>query len=117
LPDNIHVYIDFLRRETGFPAAKLKRILGGLNSLGFTCNIREEHEDASEQAVRLGQAPLFQIEWIDLTGDSDYPEMMVATEMILGAIDGYCEECALNAIRRFDFSQLATATTSEEDHT
>lgn len=116
LPDNIHIYIDLMRRVTGFPVAKLKRVLGGLNSLGFTCTIREEHEDASAQAKQLGQAPLFQIEWTDLSGNLDYPEMLVATEIVLGAMDGYCEECGLDAIRRLDFSQLATATISEDEH-
>ncbi len=117
LPDNVHIYVDLLRRVTGFQVVKLKRVLGGLNSLGFTCTVREEHEDASDQSKQLGQAPLFQIEWIDLSGHLDYPEMLVATETILGAMDGYCEAHGLDAVRRLDFSQLATATTSDDNHT
>ena len=116
LPDNIHIYIDLLRRVTGIPAARLKRILGGLHSLGFTCSIREEHEATLERPKQLGQAPLFQIEWVDLLGGSDHPEMLVAKEMIFTTMDEYCETCSHNAIRRLDFSSLASATTSEDEH-
>ena len=91
LPDNIHIYIDLLRRVTGYQVPKLKRVLGGLNALGFACTIREGHEDESERVEHLGQAPLFQIEWIDLSGNLDYPELLVATETTLGAMEGYCE--------------------------
>ncbi|WP_407691048.1 TIR domain-containing protein [Rubrobacter marinus] len=115
LPDNMHIYVDLLRRVTGLPPAKLKRVLGGLNSLGFTCTIREDHEDAFERSAQLGQAPLFQIEWVDLVGNEfEYPEMLVATETIFGAVDGCCEACGVGAIRRLDFSHLASATVSEE---
>ena len=116
LPDNIHIYIDLLRRITDLPTGKLKRILGGLRSLGFTCTIREEHGDASGQTEKLGRAPLFQIQWTDLSSTLGFPEMLVVRQMILGAMDGYCEEHGLDAVRRLDFSQLATATTSEDEH-
>lgn len=116
LPDNVHIYIDLLRRVTDLPVTKLKRTLGGLNSLGFTCTIRDEHSSRSHREQVLGEAPLFQIEWTDLSGNFEYPELLVATEMIFGAMDGYCEECGLDAIRRLDFSQLGTSTVSQDEH-
>jgi hypothetical protein len=117
LPDNIHIYIDLLRRVTGFTVPKMKRLLGGLNSLGFTCSVRDSHDDDADKAKRLGTSPLFEVEWSDLMAGNEYLEMLVAFEMIHGATEGYCEEHGIAALRRLDFSQLATATKSEDTHT
>jgi hypothetical protein len=117
LPDNVHIYIDLLRRLTGFSVPKMKRLLGGLNSLGFSCAVVDSHDDDhGEQPKRLGKSQLFQLEWADLMAGSDYPEMLVAVEMIHGATEGYCHEHGLAALRRLDFSQLATVTTVEDHH-
>jgi hypothetical protein len=116
LPENIHIDVDLLRRVTGLPPSRLKRILGGLKSLGFECSIRETHDDKPKKGTILGRSQLFQLVWTDFSDVSDYPEMLVANEIILGAGEGYCETHALEALRRLDFSQLATVTTSEDPH-
>ncbi len=45
LPQNIHIDIDLLRRITGMSIPKLKRLIGGVRSLGFKCSIRESTEE------------------------------------------------------------------------
>jgi hypothetical protein len=115
LPDNVHINLDLLRRLTGRPPARLKRILGGLQSLGFTCRVRQETETDHHRAAPLGHSEMLELEWIDLSEDADdYPELIVATEMVLGATDRYCDEHGWPFLQRLDFSQLSKATTTAE---
>jgi hypothetical protein len=116
LPDNVHIYVDLLRRVTEFSPAKLRRILGGLRSLGFACRDREGHDEEAGGKKPFGRSPMFELEWNDLSDVSDYPAMAVASEMISGATEGYCEAHGIDALRRLDFSQLAAVTTSEDHH-
>ncbi len=112
LPDNVHVDLDLLRRYTGFPVAKLKRLLGGLRSLGFYCSLRDAHgcEDT------IGGSELIVVTWDHLLDMSSKKATLIAREIIVGATDDYCEDCGMQALQRLDFSQLASATMSEEQH-
>jgi hypothetical protein len=47
LPENVHINVDLLRRHTGMSVARLKRLLGGVRSLGFECSIRESTDEES----------------------------------------------------------------------
>ncbi len=120
LPNNIHIDTDLLRRCTGMPVTRLKRILGGLQSLGFSCTVRKGKNSASGRGKRrsLGNSEMFVIDWANLSvsNDSDFPGLVVAFEMVTGATEGYCEEHGLQALQRLDFSQLACATTTEDVH-
>jgi len=117
LPSNVHINVDLLRRITGKPPARLKRILGGLRSLGFTCRVREDPGTHDHGVPELGASEMLELEWMDLhDDDSDYPDLMVAREMVIGATDGYCEEHGWPLLERLDFSQLATATATRESH-
>ena len=117
LPDNVHINVDLLRRITGKPPARLKRVLGGLQSLGFTCRVREDRGTHDHGVPELGKSEMLELNWIDLhDDDSDYPALMVAREMVIGATDGYCEEHGWPFLERLDFSQLATATATREFH-
>ena len=42
--------------------------------------------------------------------------MEVVSAMIEGATDGLCDECGTRFLERLDFSQLASATASDESH-
>ena len=93
LPDELHINSDLLRRHTGKSLTRLKRLLGGVSSLGFTSSIREATEhDSSLPGMKLGDDYYFHLTWINLRGGGEYPEMLVAREMILGAAEDYCEE-------------------------
>lgn len=117
LPDNIHINADLLRRHTGKSVSRLKRILGGIRSLGFECSIRKStEEEATPHGEILGESHMLELTWIDLNDESDYPALIAAREMVLAAAEGFCEEHSMTFLKRLDFSQLATATASEESH-
>ena len=115
LPQNIHIDIDLLRRMTGMSVPKLKRLLGGANSLGFECSIREStEEEARVHGTVLGDSYLFELTWVDLSDEGEYPALLVASEMVAGATENYCEEHGTAYLNRLDFSQLSNATASVE---
>lgn len=117
LPDNVHVNTDLLRRLTGKPVARLIRLLGGVNALGFECSIREETEpETSMPGIALGNSDFFYLTWFNLRGEWQFPPLLVAREMIAGATENYCEEHGTQFLERLDFSQLASATASKELH-
>jgi hypothetical protein len=115
LPKNIHINLDLLRRETGFPINKIERILGGLRSLGFNSAVRDE---SNEEDPQLGERVLAIVSFDSLTvgvesGDDDTE---IAVEMSQGAVEDFCETCGPKALMNADFSQLARATTTKEIH-
>lgn len=117
LPENIHINTDFLHRLTGKSVARLKRLLGGVRSLGFTCSFRESTDEEMEgHGTLLGDSYLFELNWVDLSDESGFPALSVAREMVLGAMENYCEEHGVEFLDRLDFSQLANATASKELH-
>lgn len=114
LPDNVHINLDLLRRYTGFAVSKLKRLLGGIRSLGFTVILREDNES---EPGELGSNEMIELRWKDLSvdGDSDAEnDTDIANAMIHGATMNYCEAHGLYALENLDFSQLATVTSVED---
>jgi hypothetical protein len=105
LPKNVHVDIDLLRRHTGFPVSKIKRILGRISSLGFSCWIDTEHRCWDSE---LGGAPTVFLKWS--RGGKNLTKIAMA--MISSALEDYCPECGFQALMRLDFSQLASSTSS-----
>ena len=115
LPDDIHISADLLRRYTDKSLARLKRLLGGVSSLGFECSIREATEhDAGMPGVQLGTDYVFHLTWLDLRDEGAYSALPVASAMIVGATEDYCEKHGTEFLERLDFSQLASATASQE---
>lgn len=117
LPDNVHINIDLLRRVTSTPPPRIKRVMGGLQSLGFVCSIREERDSHEDCVTELGQSEMLQLEWLDLhdIGGRRGP-LLVAREMTVGAVADYCEAHGWPFLERLDFSQLATATATKDTH-
>ena len=114
LPDNVHINVDLLRRHTGKSIALMKRLLGGLQSLGFECTIRESSKnDSNLQGTVLGESDYFELDWSDLRG-ADFPPLVVAYEMIQVTTEYYCEQHGTESLERLDFSQLSHATFSKE---
>ena len=117
LPQNVHIDTDLLRRLTGKSIARLKRLLGGIRSLGFECSIREStDEEARVHGTVLGDSYLFELNWADLSDEGESSALLVAHEMVAGATENYCEEHGAEFLDRLDFSQLASATASKELH-
>jgi hypothetical protein len=111
LPDNIHINLDFLRRLSGFPVSKLKRILGHLRSLGFFIALRDESHDEY-----LGSTQVVALEWHCMGVGYAGNATGVANEMIDGVIESYCDEHGLVALGNLDFSALASVTKSDHSH-
>jgi hypothetical protein len=110
----VHIDVDLARRHTGFPKAKLVRLLGNLRSLGFYCSTRVD-SDHGENA--LGEpSELIVLEWHLLLGEIGGNLTALARTMILLAQSGYCEDHGHEAIRRADFAQLSSATEGEDTH-
>lgn len=117
LPDNVHINTDLLRRHTGKSVTRLKSLLGGIRSMGFQCSIREGSEDKDNiQGEILGEAYTFCLSWWDLSDQGVFPALEVATAMIDAATDGYREEHGAEFLERLDFSQLSSATVTQESH-
>lgn len=111
LPDNVHINIDLLRRLTRFTPTKLKRIMGGLQSLGLFSSIRDDGDEDF-----LGKCEILVLEWHVMKTIIGGNVTDVAFEMIRGATNGLCEEHGLEALRALDFSQLASVTTTVDEH-
>ncbi|MGR3302514.1 MAG: toll/interleukin-1 receptor domain-containing protein [Candidatus Scalindua sp.] len=112
LPENMHINIDLLQRHTGFTQAKIKRIIGNLNSLGFTSKLRED----TETEGHLGLKRMLVVYWIDMSIENGGPATDVADGIITLATEGFCEECGNQALKRLDFGQLASVTWEEDHH-
>ncbi len=117
LPDNMHIHVDLLRRHTGKPVANLQRLLGNVRSLGFTCSLVENRgHETGMPGLALGAADYFYLDWFDPMGEERLPALLVASHVVSLATEGYCKECGDRFFERLDFSQLASATASEEVH-
>ena len=114
-PSNIHINVDLLHRCTGKSPEELERLLGQVRSLGFKCSM-EEDEEATEEGA-LGQSQRFDLDWSSLTDyDERYSALVVACEMVDGAVEDRCERCGMECLERLDFSQLSSVTSTEELH-
>ena len=118
MPDDIHINVDLLQRHTGKAVPRLKRLLGGVRSLGFQCAIREgEAETPCSRGTPLGEAWFFDLHWHDFRFDDDLPAPLeVAYEMVLGVTEDKCADCSVEFLRRLDFSSLGHATSSADPH-
>jgi len=115
IPKNVHISLDLLRRLTKFPVAKIKKIAGGLKSIGFTSRIRESEHDRERS---LGKNPTLVITFhallssVEPRGD----ETGAASHIVEVISNDLCAECATSALLRADFSQLAKVTSESEEH-
>ena len=116
LPNNIHYDVDLLHRITGKAAFELRELLGQIRSLGFTCTLRKDWDPENHPGGELlGESYQFCLSWADLTRNEEViPATVVAREMIVGAVEGYCTEHGQEFIQRLDFSRLAGAPVSNE---
>ena len=114
MPENIHIHTDLLQRYTGFSLERLKTILDGIDSLGFTCSIRfiEHSSQGDDRRVSDGHHA-FVLEWCDLRRvNTIIPEMLVASAVVDEVTSHYCEQHARETLERLDFSQLSSVDIS-----
>jgi len=108
LPRNIHINLDLLRRVTGFPVAKIKKLLAGLRSLGVYSRHRPHTSEGEVMEVTFAALSTS----VEPTDD----ETGIAVGMVQGATEDLCRQCGLEAVMRADFSQLASVTAETERH-
>ena len=115
LPENVHMSFDLLRRVTEFTPAKLRRLLGSIGSLGFYTQLRKE--ERAEHDLAAGDQMVI-LEWHDMSTDDNISGNATGEAnavMNVGA-SGFCAEHALEALLLLNFSQLASATRTEDHH-
>jgi hypothetical protein len=114
LPKNTHVYLDLLKRSTGFSVHRIKKILRSLHPLGFFSYIKES---AYSSENYLGNKLMVYLEYHVLEGEYSNPSTDLAMEIIKGVIHAgeenlpdFCPSCAYKLLMDADFSQLSSAT-------
>jgi hypothetical protein len=112
MPNNMHINIDLLRRVSGLSPSKIKRLLFGIQSLGFHVFLREDDETEG----RIGQMEMLVVEWYDMSENGLGNATDVAVAMIDGVMAICCEKCGKKALEELDFSHLATATSVKGEH-
>ncbi len=112
LPDNIHINLDLLRRLTGITPPALKRIVGGLSSLGFSSQLRQEHGHGN----KLVKQELIQLQFDSRSVDHGGEATETAVTLVRLATEGHCSECAMKALMVLDFGQIAEATHVRDAH-
>lgn len=121
LPENVHMSLDFLRRESGLPQAEILEVLKALGSLGFCISLREDDGDHHGDGDLASAAPIVALEWHDMTvydddDGSERNDTLVASAMVGLVLGDYCQECASNAVEHLDFSALARVTNRPGGH-
>ncbi len=107
LPENIHINVDLLARLTGASEGKLVRLFAGLRSLGFYSRSFNRGKDEHH----MGEDRILSVEWHDMRTDSGLEgnATSVAHQMMNVTDFTHCDECALTALRRLDFSHLSSS--------
>ncbi|SRR6266446_763883 len=113
MPKNFHINLDLLRRETGFPIAKLRQVLGNLSSLGFTCRIKEGkgRDELLPQFVVQMEFHALRVS-VEQLGPHNAVVAAVFEEMR----EYLCSDCVRKAFLAADFSQLSSSTMEIEKH-
>jgi hypothetical protein len=108
LPENVHMNIDLLSRLTGWSEGKLVRTFAGLRSLGFYARSFKRRTSKAH----LGEEKIISVEWLDMHRDLDEDRNATDVAFQMPGIQdfGHCEDCALAALRRLDFSHLSSST-------
>ena len=110
-PENIHIEIELLKRATGFPVQKIKRMIAKIQCLGF--DAWTDTHDGCE----FGSELYLYVTWRTRLSESHIHDTQIASEMIKQATSVFCEEHGFEAIGRLDFSNLSSSTFDEScDH-
>jgi TIR domain len=114
LPENVHMSLDLLRRETGRPRSEILELLGSIRALGFTVLLKDREPDDEHELMPDDQ--LVVLSWCNLTDVFDGEPTEVAYMMCRCVVDQYCALHGMEALMRLDFAQLASATSTEHVH-
>jgi hypothetical protein len=112
LPRNVHMNVDLLARITRSSEGRLLRLFGNLRSLGFYARCFKR----SKEKAHVGEDRIISVEWHDLYQDAgtEGNATDVAYLMMNVSDFAHCNDCALAALRRLDFSHLSSNTLTKE---
>jgi hypothetical protein len=113
LPDNVHIDLDLLRRITGLPVTKIRKLSSGMQSLGFYQTIRKSH---NPDDVDDNSGPVLVLEWHNMSTMYNGIFTWMVNDLIDCVTDYYCPEHARDMFERLDFGQLSTSTTVADQH-
>ncbi len=114
LPDNVHMSLDLLSRDTGFPPSQLVELFSGMSPVGFSSHLRDPAADGHELQA---DDQLIVLRWENMAADESAGNGTgEANAMIEGARAAYCDLHGMEALMRLDFSALANATVEEHQH-
>lgn len=99
LPENVHIDQDLLRRETGIPISRLRRILSGLHSLGFTLTERPGMDSGHSGS-------LFVLDYFARNTGCAGPATHIAAAVISVTAAKYCDCHTLPSLHRLNFAAL-----------
>jgi len=112
LPRNVHMNVDLLSRLAGSSQGRLLRTFAGLRSLGFYARSFKRRTEKGH----MGEDRIISVEWHDMHRDSreDQNATDVAFQMMNISNFAACDDCALEALRRLDFSHLSSSNLTKE---
>lgn len=114
LPENVHISLDLLRRETRFPQSQVIELLRAVLPLGFNVTLRDPVSGGAHELEPNDKMVV--LKWSHLTDFYEGEPVEVAYHTVHCAVEGYCEEHGLETLMRLDFSQLASATATVHEH-
>jgi hypothetical protein len=117
LPTNLHMSLDLLRRETGWPIVRVKEVLSGLRALGVTCSERDELHDEEHDHHWRGPDKQLVFEFTPLsTPTAGVPSADVPYMMVKVLREYYCGVHTFQSIQNADFGTLSSKVTSRHVH-
>lgn len=106
LPENVHINLDLLRRITGISAKKLKHIVGGLSSLGFSSRLRKDCDNCAS----LVRQEFLELSWMSRSLEHGGDATELASTIASLATQDVCPDCSMKVLETLDFGQLSSAT-------
>ena len=108
LPANMHISLDFLKRETGFSISKIRHLAAGLEALGFECSVRQNSRKHRKSGKLTHTGPTLAIGFDDRTVSHVGEATDVVQAMFQGIAESYCPCCSPKVLLKGDFSALSS---------
>ena len=111
LPENVHLYIDYLSRLVSLSRDEIIELFSRLDCLGIMSKIRPTHR------CEEGEVPeIIEVKWepryVKYPGNKTY--IMIAIFKCI--TKNFCAKCAKEVIERADFSILSTLASFPDEH-
>lgn len=117
LPDNLHISLDLLRRETQLPSVRIRELLTDLQSVGVYCSDREGPPGTHEDHHWKSSDRQLIFEYNSLLGPPFYePTTRLAHAVVDVLSHHYCREHLPLTFVNADFGVLSSKVSSRHVH-